>query len=124
MIKKFLKNTSSRFSNSLTYKVTMTINWIFVVFCVLLLILYIIGNYQNFQDRSQQIILSALSYASVFSALLSLVLLIESIVKIFTERHKIQSAVNAILLAIAIVFCVSSTAIAGIIGFLSLGISQ
>ncbi len=124
MIKKFLQNAKSRFSNTLTYKVTMTINLIFVVFCVLLTLLYIIGNYQNFQDSSQQIILFFLSYVSIFSTLLSTLLLIESIVKIFTEKYKVKNIIYSVLLLLAIIFCIFSTGIAGIISYLSTGISQ
>ena len=124
MINKFIKNTSTKFSNTLTYKVTMTINLIFVVFCILLTALYIIGNYQNFLDKTQEIILSLLSYVSIFSALLSFLLLIESIVKIFTEKYKIRSIIYSFLLLLSIIFCVSSTGIAGIISYLSMGISQ
>ena len=124
MINKFIKNTSTKFSNTLTYKVTMTINLIFVVFCILLTALYIIGNYQNFLDKTQEIILALLSYVSIFSALLSFLLLIESIVKIFTEKYKIRSIIYSFLLLLSIIFCVSSTGIAGIISYLSMGISQ
>ncbi|MCR4632229.1 MAG: hypothetical protein K5786_11420 [Treponema sp.] len=102
----------------------MTINLIFVVFCILLTALYIIGNYQNFLDKTQEIILSLLSYVSIFSALLSFLLLIESIVKIFTEKYKIRSIIYSFLLLLSIIFCVSSTGIAGIISYLSMGISQ
>ncbi|MCR4579760.1 MAG: hypothetical protein K5681_05380 [Treponema sp.] len=102
----------------------MTINLIFVVFCVLLTLLYIIGNYQNFQDSSQQIILFFLSYVSIFSTLLSTLLLIESIVKIFTEKYKVKNIIYSVLLLLAIIFCIFSTGIAGIISYLSTGISQ
>ena len=124
MIKRFFKNTKTRFSNTLTYKVTMTINLIFVVFCFLLTALYVIGNYQDFQDKSQQIILFFLSYVSIFSTLLSVLLLVETMFKIFTEKYKIKNIVNALLLVLAIAFCVSSTGIAGIISYLSTGITQ
>lgn len=124
MIKDFLKNTKTKFSNTMTYKFTMTINFIFVVFCILLTALYIIGNYQDFQDKSQQIILFFLSYVSIFSTLLSFLLLIETIVKIFTEKFKFKNIINSILLLLAILFCISSTGIAGIINYLSTGIAQ
>lgn len=124
MIKKILQNAKSRFSNSLTYKVTMMINLITIVSCILLTSLYIIGNYQNFQDKSQQIILFFLSYDSIFSTLLSFLLLIETIVKIFTEKYKIKNIINALMLLLAILFCISSTGIAGIISYLSTGITQ
>lgn len=124
MIKKILQNAKSRFSNSLTYKVTMMINLIAIVSCILLTSLYIIGNYQNFQDKSQQIILFFLSYDSIFSTLLSFLLLIETIVKIFTEKYKIKNIINALMLLLAILFCISSTGIAGIISYLSTGITQ
>ena len=123
MIKNFLKNAKSKFSNALTYKVTMTINFIFVFFSILLTALYVIGNYQDFQDKSQQLILFFLSYVSIFSTLLSFLLLIESIVKIFTEKYKIRHIIYSILLILAMLFCISSTGLAGIINYLSEGVS-
>lgn len=102
----------------------MMINLITIVSCILLTSLYIIGNYQNFQDKSQQIILFFLSYDSIFSTLLSFLLLIETIVKIFTEKYKIKNIINALMLLLAILFCISSTGIAGIISYLSTGITQ
>lgn len=123
MIKNFLKNAKSKFSNALTYKVTMTINFIFVFFSILLTALYVIGNYQDFQDKSQQLILFFLSYVSIFSTLLSFLLLIESIVKIFTEKYKIRHIIYSILLIFAMLFCISSTGLAGIINYLSEGVS-
>ncbi len=124
MIKDFLKNTKTKFSNTMTYKFTMTINLIFIVFCILLTALYVIGNYQDFQDKSQQIILFFLSYVSIFSTLLSFLLLIETIVKIFTEKYKLRNIINSVMLLLAIIFCISSTGIAGIISYLSTGITQ
>jgi hypothetical protein len=102
----------------------MTINLIFIVFCILLTALYVIGNYQDFQDKSQQIILFFLSYVSIFSTLLSFLLLIETIVKIFTEKYKLRNIINSVMLLLAIIFCISSTGIAGIISYLSTGITQ
>ncbi len=124
MIKDFFKNTKTKFSNTMTYKFTMTINLIFIVFCILLTALYVIGNYQDFQDKSQQIILFFLSYVSIFSTLLSFLLLIETIVKIFTEKYKLRNIINSVMLLLAIIFCISSTGIAGIISYLSTGITQ
>ena len=118
----FFKNTRKRLSNTITYRVAMTIDVILIVFCVLLSALYVIGNYQSFQDKSQQIILSLLSYISIFTSLLSILLALETAVKIFTEKYKIKHIIYFILLVGAVAFCILSTSIASIIEYLSEGI--
>ena len=100
----------------------MTLNFVITAFCIILITLYIIGNYQNFQDENQQWILSVLSYISIFNSLFSLVLSVETFIKIFTEKHKLKNIINMAGLIASIVFCVFCTGTANIIGYISGGI--
>ena len=100
----------------------MTLNFAITVFCVILIALYIIGNYQNFQDENQQWILSVLSFAAIFNSLFSVLLMVETTIKIFTEKHKIKNLINLVMLIASGIFCIFCTGTSNIIGYLSGGI--
>lgn len=116
------KYSKKFFSNTLTYNVSLTLNLAITVFCIILITLYIIGNYQNFQDENQQWILSVLSYVSIFNSLFSLVLAVETGIKIFTEKQKIKNLINMIALIASAIFCIFCTGTSNIISYISGGI--
>lgn len=109
-------------SNTLTYKFSMTLNLVITIFCVLLITLYIIGNYQNFQDENQKWLLSILSYAAIFNTLFSILLTVETAIKLFTEKHKIKNFINMIMLIASTIFCFFCTGTSNIIGYISGGL--
>jgi hypothetical protein len=116
------KYSKKLFSNTLTYKVSMTLNLVITAFCVILITLYIIGNYQNFQDENQQWILTLLSYVSIFNSLFSIVLSVETAIKLFTEKQKIKNFINLLALLASAVFCIFCTGTSNIISYISGGI--
>ena len=119
--KKKFKYSKKIISNSIVYKISMTINLAFFLFCIILLLLYFIGNYQDFQDSSQSIILSILFYSSIFNSFFSFLLLIESVLKIFSENKKIRHIINSFFLIIVIIFGIFCMSISNIIMFFSEG---
>ena len=116
------KYSKKLISNTLTYKFSLTLNLAITVFCIILITLYIIGNYQNFQDENQQWLLSILSYAAIFNSLFSIVLTVETAIKIFTEKQKIKNTINMLALIASAVFCIFCTGTSNIIGYISGGI--
>lgn len=116
------KYSKKLFSNTLTYKVSMTLNLVITVFCIILITLYIIGNYQNFQDENQQWLLTLLSYVAIFNSLFSLLLTLETLIKIFTEKQKLKNIINMLALAASAVFCIFCTGSSNIISYISGGI--
>ena len=110
-------------SNLIVYKVSMTVDFVFFLFEIILLLLYFIGNYQNFQDSSQQFILNVLFFSSIFTSIFSFLLLIESIIKIFSEKQKGKSIINSIFLIISIIFSIFSMEFSNIIMYLSEGLN-
>ena len=116
------KYSKKLLSNTLTYKFSMTLNFALTVFCIILITLYIIGNYQNFQDENQQWILSILSYIAIFNSLFSVLLIVETTIKIFTEKQKIKNAFNLAALIASAIFCIFCTGTSNIIGYISGGI--
>ena len=116
------KYSKKIFSNTLTYKVSMTLNLAITAFCITLITLYIIGNYQNFQDENQEWLLTVLSYVAIFNSLFSILLSVETGIKIFTEKQKIKNIINLIALLTSTVFCIFCTGTANIISYISGGI--
>ena len=110
-------------SNLIVYKVSMTVDFVFFLFEIILLLLYFIGNYQNFQDSSQQFILKILFFFTIFTSIFSFLLLIESIIKIFSEKQKGKSIINSIFLIISIIFSIFSMEFSNIIMYLSEGLN-
>lgn len=122
MIKEIkFKYSKKLISNNLTYKVSMVINLTFTVFSILLVILYILGNYQNFQDHSQKLILDILSYISIFNSIFSILLFIESIFKLILENKKIKTVLNMIFLVFTIILELFCLEISTVISYLSTG---
>ena len=123
MAKKIDFKYSKKFlSNTLTYKFSLTLNLAITVFCIILIALYTIGNYQNFQDDNQQWLLSILSYAAIFNSLFSIVLIVETTIKLFTEKQKLKNFFNLIGLFISALFCIFCTGTSNIISYISGGI--
>lgn len=120
--KERFKYSKKLLSNTLTYRFSMTMNLAITIFCIILIALYIIGNYQNFQDENQQWLLTILSYAAIFNSLLSLVLTIETAIKLFAEKQKIKNLINMIMLILSGIFCTFCTGISNIISYISGGI--
>ena len=116
------KYSKKLLSNTLTYKFSMTLNFAITIFCVILITLYIIGNYQEFQDENQQWILSVLCFAAIFNSLFSVLLIVETAIKIFTEKHKVKNLINLLILIASAIFCIFCTGTSNIIGYLSGGI--
>ncbi|MCR4741501.1 MAG: hypothetical protein K5866_01330 [Treponema sp.] len=119
---KLNKSDSATYKKSpFIYKLLSMIIICLIVFCSLLLGLYIMGNFQIFQDRSQTIILKVLSYTGIFTALLSIPLLIENIIMLITEKEKIKYVIRILWVCLAIIFCILCVGLSDIIIYLSEG---
>lgn len=117
------KYSKKLISNSLTYKFSLIICLTLLLFSIILIGLYIIGNYQNFQDQTQQFLLELLSYIAIFNAILSILLIVESIFKIALENRKVKSVINLFFLIITFIFELFSLEISTVISYLSKGLT-
>ena len=122
MDKKKFKYSKKIISNSIVYKISMTVDFVFFLFGIILLLLYFIGNYQNFQDSSQQFILKILFFSSIFTSIFSFLLLIESMIKVFSENMKVKHIINSIFLIFCIIFGLFCMEFSNIIMYLSEGL--
>lgn len=117
------KYSKKLISNSLTYKFSLIVCLTLLLFSLILIGLYIIGNYQNFQDQTQQFLLELLSYIAIFNAILSILLIVESIFKIALENRKVKSVINLFFLIITFIFELFSLEISTVISYLSKGLT-
>lgn len=95
----------SRYNNTLKllYKLTRSIVALPAFFCIFLLLFYITGNFQGFQDSTQQIILNTLGISSIFFTMVSLFGFIQSIVLFFIPD--VISRKKNFLFMLLMIFC-------------------
>lgn len=74
-----MKNISEKNYFYFLYKLTKNLIFLCLSFSIILFLLYFIGNYQNFLDKTQILILKVLSFNSILSFILCFLLIIESI---------------------------------------------
>ena len=124
MAKNKFKYSRKIISNSIVYRISMTVDLVFFLFEIILMILYFIGNYQTFQDSSQLLILKILFFSSIFTSIFSFLLLIESLIKIFSENKKIKHILNSIFLFFCIITGIFIMEFSNIIMYLSEGLKS
>lgn len=93
------------------------------IFCLFLFFLYVIGNYNDFLDSTQKIILYCLSGNSIFLGFCSFLGLIVSIILITKKNKTIKRVLTLIFMIVLIIFSISMTFIAYILDYLSMGLS-
>ncbi len=108
-------------TESLIYKIVKLITVCLSIFNLLLLAFYIVGNYQNFQDSSQEIILTSLLYSSILNFLLSIPVIIENIFMIFTRQNIKGGIISLILMILNMIFNLACVVISAVISFLASG---
>ena len=124
MAKNKFKYSRKIISNSIVYRISMTVDLVFFLFEIILMMLYFIGNYQTFQDSSQLLILKILFFSSIFTSIFSFLLLIESLIKIFSENKKIKHILNSFFLFFCIITCIFIMEFSNIIMYLSEGLKS
>ena len=103
------------------YRITQTIVLSLLIFCFFLIILYVVGNFQNFQDKSQQTILSVLLFTSILTSFLTIPIIIENIIMIFTIKQKKNRIISLIFMIFTIIFCIFCIIFCGAIELISEG---
>ena len=124
MAKNKFKYSRKIISNSIVYRISMTVDLVFFLFEIILMMLYFIGNYQTFQDSSQLLILKILFFSSIFTSIFSFLLLIESLIKIFSENKKIKHILNSFFLFFFIITGIFIMEFSNIIMYLSEGLKS
>jgi len=94
-------------------KLTKNCVWLFFLFNLLLFALYVMGNFYNFLDKTQLLILNVLFVSSIFQSILSFILFIENMIYIFFTNLRIRRVFTIIFslisLVVGIVFIIYSS---------------
>jgi hypothetical protein len=106
---------------SFLYRLIKNIVFSLFFFCLVLVVLYIAGDYQNFQTESQQLILSTLSFSSIVLLLFSILIFGETIIRLITKGEKLKSVAVLLAMIFNIIFSVICMSFSNIIFYLSEG---
>ena len=106
----------------LTYRKLLSLIVFLFLFCLFLCVFYVIGNYKEFLDSSQKLILSWLSVSSIVLGFFSFIGLIVNILLII-KKIKIKNRIPAFLLMIFfILFSIFANMFSYLVNYLSLGL--
>lgn len=106
---------------SFLYRLIKNIVFSLFLFCLVLLVLYIAGNYQNFQTESQQLILSTLSFSSIVLLIFSILIFGETIIRLITKGEKLKSVAVLLTMIFNILFSIFGMSFSNIVYYLSEG---
>lgn len=106
----------------LTYRKLLSLIVFLFLFCLFLCVFYVIGNYKEFLDSSQKLILSWLSVSSIVLGFFSFIGLIVNIL-LMIKKIKIKNRISAFLLMIFfILFSILANVFSYLVNYLSLGL--
>lgn len=107
----------------LTYRKLLSLIVFLFLFCLFLCVFYVIGNYKEFLDSSQKLILSWLSVSSIVLGFFSFIGLIVNIL-LMIKKIKIKNRISAFLLMIFfILFSIFANVFSYLVNYLSLGLT-
>lgn len=107
----------------LTYRKLLSLIVFLFLFCLFLCVFYVIGNYKEFLDSSQELILSWLSVSTIVLGFFSFIGLVVNILLII-KKIKIKNRIPAFLLMIFfILFSIFANVFSYLVNYLSLGLT-
>ena len=107
----------------LTYRKLLSLIVFLFLFCLFLCVFYVIGNYKEFLDSSQKLVLSWLSVSSIVLGFFSFIGLIVNIL-LMIKKIKIKNRIPAFLLMIFfILFSIFVNVFSYLVNYLSLGLT-
>lgn len=107
----------------LTYRKLLSLIVFLFLFCLFLCVFYVIGNYKEFLDSSQKLILSWLSVSSIVLGFFSFIGLVVNILLII-KKINIKNRIPAFLLMIFfILFSIFANVFSYLVNYLSLGLA-
>lgn len=107
----------------LTYRKLLSLIVFLFLFCLFLCVFYVIGNYKEFLDSSQKLILSWLSVSSIVLGFFSFIGLVVNIL-LMIKKIKIKNRIPVFLLMIFfILFSIFANVFSYLVNYLSLGLA-
>lgn len=104
------------------YRFTKSLIFISLSFEIIMFLLYLMGNYQSFLDKTQLLILKTLSINSIISFVICFSAIIEMIFLIILKDFKISNLLRIIPVFLVLIFNVIILAYSTIVIHLSEGI--
>ena len=106
----------------LTYRKLLSLIVFLFLFCLFLCVFYIIGNYKEFLDSSQKLILSWLSFASIVLGFFSFIGLAVNVI-LMIKKNKTKSRILSIFLMLFfLLFSIFANVFSYFVNYLSLGL--
>lgn len=96
-------------------------DYVILLFSIFMILLYIMGNYHNFLDKTQFLILNVLAVSSLLLTILASITLLENIIYIFYAESKRKCIFSIIFSLLCIIISVFFIFYATIVSRLSLG---
>lgn len=118
---KISNEIKKRIKTPFLYRITQTVVLSLLIFSFFLIILYVVGNFQNFQDKSQKTILNVLLFTSILTSFLTIPIIIENIIMFFTIKQKKNRIISLIFMSFTIIFCAFCIIFCGAIELISEG---
>ena len=106
---------------SFLFRLIKNIVFALFLFNFVLVILYIVGNYQEFQVESQQLLLNVITFTSITLLILSVLIFFETGIRLFTKEDKIRSLILLMLMIINVIFGFLCMSFSNIVYYLSEG---
>ncbi len=102
------KNIEKSWQNSAfwLFRLTRTSVFIMFFFCILLFLFYLIGNYQNFMDKTQLLILSALAFSSILEVVLSFLGIIEIIFFMIANKFSVKNLFSLLFMLLSLIMSI------------------
>lgn len=88
------------------FRLTRTSVFILFFFCILLFLFYLMGNYQNFMDKTQLLILTVLGIVSVLEVVLSFLGLIEIVFFMIANKFRLNNIFSLLFLIAAFIISI------------------
>ena len=103
-------------------RLTRNCTFLLLFICVFLFLLYLIGNYQAFVDKTQLLILNLLSFTSIVLCIMAVLSFILETVFLFIQKKKAASLFTMLFFLFTLVAGVFFIAFSSVIHRISLGI--
>ncbi len=103
-------------------RLTRNAAFVLLLICIFLFLLYMIGNYQAFEDKTQLLILSILSFCAIVLCIMTFLSFLQEAVFLFILKKKTGTIFSMLFFLFMLVLGIFFIVFASVIRRLSLGI--
>ena len=103
-------------------RLTRNVSFVLLLICIFLFLLYMTGNYQAFEDQTQLLILSVLSFCAIVLCIMTLLSFLQEAVFLFINKNKTGTILSMLFFVFMLLLGVFFIIFSSVIRRLSLGI--